>query len=103
MENSELFKILNEQMTSRIDKLEAVMSASFEKFDVKLDRLFSERNAICQAHNKRLDDIESDVNLLQDRQERNEERSKRHLTILGVVIAFFSVILNTFFSLFVKK
>ena len=94
MENSELFKMLNEQVSSRIDKLEVRLDTSFERFDNKLDKLFVERNILCQNHNVKLEGLSSSIDVLQDRQKQNEEQSKKHLTIIGFLIAIFSAAFN---------
>ena len=103
MENSELFKMLNEQVSCRIDKLEVRLETSFEKFDNKLDKLFVERNILCQNHTVKLEELSSSVDVLQDRQKQSEETSKKRLTIIGFLIAVFSAAFNGLLAFFMNR
>jgi len=100
LNNDEFYRMMIEQMDSRMTRMEKEFKSSINQIDKKLDRLFSEKNAICQRHDDRLDQNATKIAVLEDRQSQMaksaDKAEKRRLSILGIGVTIINVILSYF-------
>lgn len=89
MDNGEMYKLIVQQINQRIDRLEDTIQNYFNK-----------QADIWRGYDERIDNNTTKVAVIQDRMKQSDEREKRRLTAIGIIVTIFNSVLAFILSKF---
>lgn len=83
MENGELYRLITEQINKRLDRLEDT-----------IQHYLDNQTVVCKDHDRRIDEHDTQLSVLEDRQAQNEKHQAKVWTGIGLSIPIVNAVFH---------